>query len=140
MKISARVENIRSSLRVSIDANGVVHRLPIPPRASGLGSSFSGGELLFLAMATCYCNDIYREAARRGIRVSTVDVEVYGEVGVEGVPARNVNYRAKVAGPAPEKALQDLMLETDKVAEIQNLIRAAIPVTLNKIEAVYEPA
>ena len=140
MKISARVENIHSTLRVSLDTNGVVHTLAIPPRASGLGSSVNGGELLFLAMATCYCNDIYREAARRGLRVSAVEVEVYGEFGSEGEPVRNVNYRAKVSGPATEEALQNLMLATDRVAEIQNSIRAAIPVTLNKIEAVHEPS
>ncbi|HTY58880.1 MAG TPA: OsmC family peroxiredoxin [Bacteroidota bacterium] len=116
MKISARVENIRSTLRVSLDTNGVEHTLAIPPGSSGLGSSMNGGELLFLAMATCYCNDIYREAAR------------------------NINYRAKVSGPASQEALQNLMLATDRVAEIQNSIRAAIPVTLNKIEAVHEPS
>lgn len=140
MKVSARVENIHAGLRVTLDTNGVVHTVPLPPKSSGLGSGINGGELLFLAMATCYCNDIYREAARRGLRVSAVDVEVYGEFGAEGEPARNVNYRAKVAGPASEEALQDLMLETDRIAEIQNSLRAGIPVKLSKIEAVHEPS
>jgi uncharacterized OsmC-like protein len=33
---------------------------------------------LFLALATCYCNDIYREAAKRNIKVDSVEVEVEG--------------------------------------------------------------
>jgi organic hydroperoxide reductase OsmC/OhrA len=40
------------------------------------GSSINGGELLFAALATCFCNDLYREAAQRGINVQDVDVEV----------------------------------------------------------------
>jgi uncharacterized OsmC-like protein len=29
---------------------------------------------LFLALASCYCNDIYREAAKRNIKVERVEV------------------------------------------------------------------
>jgi hypothetical protein len=36
--------------------------LGIPAKAEGSSSSLNEGELLFLALATCYCNDIYREA------------------------------------------------------------------------------
>ena len=52
--------------------------LQIPTKQDGFGSSANGGELLFLALATCYCNDIYREASKRGIHVQLVDVEVSG--------------------------------------------------------------
>jgi dienelactone hydrolase len=43
--------------------------------SSGLGSSANGGELLFLVLATCYCNDVYREAAKRGIRAESAEVQ-----------------------------------------------------------------
>ena len=55
--------------------------------------------MLFLALATCYCNGIYREAAKRNIRMERVEVEVSGDFGAEGEPAKNVTYRAKLHGP-----------------------------------------
>ncbi len=89
---------------------------------------------MFLALATCYCNVIYREAARRGIKVERVEVEVEGDFGVDGEPARNVRYRAKVAAKAGEADIRALMAETDRVAEIQNTLRVATPVTLDQID------
>jgi uncharacterized OsmC-like protein len=84
----------------------------------------------FLALATCYCNDIYREAANLGIPVEAVEVTVEGEFGTAGEAARNITYRAKVTSPAPAETIRDLLRHTDQVAEIQNTVRAAIPVTL----------
>jgi uncharacterized OsmC-like protein len=91
---------------------------------------------LFLALATCYCNDIYREAAKRGLKVEHVEVEVAGEFGAEGEPARNVSYRAKVTAQASEAQIRELMSHTDRVAEIQNTLRVETPVTLSGIEVV----
>jgi len=70
----------------------------IAPKTERNGSITNAGELLLLALATCYCNDTYREAANRGIKVTQVEVE--GESLAEGVPATMVNYRAKVAAHA----------------------------------------
>ena len=96
----------------------------------------NGGELLFLALATCYCNDLYREAAKRAIRIESVEVEVHGEFGAEGEPARRVTYQARVRAAASEKAIRDLMRHTDGVAEIQNTLRVGMPVALSRVEAV----
>ncbi|MGE5248887.1 MAG: OsmC family protein, partial [Bacteroidota bacterium] len=111
------------------------HELTIPPRAGGFGSSANGGELLFLALATCYCNDIYREAARRGIAVEQVEVEVEGEFGAEGEPGRNLTYRAMISAQATEQEIQDLARYTDGVAEVQNTLRAGVPIQLSRVEA-----
>lgn len=135
MRISARVENRPGSHEVRLRTNDKEHSLAIPPKESDLGSSTNGGELLMLALATCYCNDIYREAARRGIQVERVEVEVEGEFGAEGEPARGVTYRARVAARAPLEEIQRLMRETDRVAEIQNTLRVATEVTLSETEA-----
>ena len=97
--------------------------------------SANGGELLFLAIATCYCNDVYREAAKRGIRVEMVGVEVTGEFGGVGEPARNVTYQARVEARATEQEIRDLMIHTDQVAEIQNSLRRGTPVTLGNVTA-----
>ncbi len=59
-----------------------------------------------------------------------------GDFGAEGEPARNVTYRAKVTAQAGAAEIQELMRQTDRVAEIQNTLRAGTPVTLSGMEAV----
>jgi organic hydroperoxide reductase OsmC/OhrA len=135
MKISALVQNSEGNHQVTLRTNDNSHSITIPPRASGFGSSANGGELLFLALATCYCNDIYREAGKMGIKVGSVEVEVEGDFGAEGTPAKNVVYRAKVAAHASQEDIQALMKFTDQVAEIQNSLRVETPVVLSRIEA-----
>jgi organic hydroperoxide reductase OsmC/OhrA len=73
--------------------------LVIPAKQEGSGSSINGGELLFLALATCYCNDIYREAKERGVEVVSVEVEVTGRLGSKGAAAEDIQYRATVTSP-----------------------------------------
>ncbi len=135
MKIGASVRNSLNNHQVTVRTNDNVHSINVPPKASGFGSSANGGELLFLALATCYCNDIYREAAKRGMRVESVEVEVAGDFGAEGEPAKNVSYRAQVAAQASEEEIRELMQATNLVAEIQNTLRVGIPVTLERIKA-----
>jgi uncharacterized OsmC-like protein len=134
MKIAARVQSEPGRHDVELSTDGRAQRITVPPKDSGAGSKANGGELLFLALATCYCNDIYREAAKRGVTVRSLEVEVSGEFGGIGEPAGNVHYRAKVAADAPPEAIRDLMLHTDRVAEIQNTLRQGVPVTLEHLE------
>jgi uncharacterized OsmC-like protein len=134
MKITARLENSRDNHQVTLQTNDNVHSIVIAPKPSGYGSSANGGELLFLALATCYCYDIYREAANRNINVERVEVDVEGEFGAEGEPAKNVTYRAKVHADGGEDELRELMKFTDTVAEIQNTLRIETPVILERIE------
>ena len=107
-----------------------------PEAAGGQGLGFNGGQLLFLAIAGCYSNDVFREAAKRGLVVHHVEVEVEGEWGGEPVRAQNVTYRARVAGDAPEEVLRELMAHTDRVAEIPNSLRMGTPVTLREVVVV----
>jgi uncharacterized OsmC-like protein len=136
MKISARVENSKDNHQVTLQTNDNVHSIVIPPKPTGYGASANGGELLFLALATCYCNDIHREAAKRNIKLDRVEVEVDGDFGTEGEPAKNVTYRAKVTAQASEEEIRELMEFTDTVAEIQNTLSIETPVVLAKIEIV----
>ena len=136
MKITARVANSKNEHQVTLQTNDNVHSIVIAPRSTGYGSSANGGELLFLALATCYCNDIYREAAKRNIKVERIEVEVDGDFGAEGEPAKNVTYRAKVFAQASEDETREMMKFTDTVAEIQNTLRNETPVILTEIETV----
>lgn len=135
MNISATVENRRNSHTVSLATNGREHSLSIAPKPEGFGSSVNGGELLFLALATCYCNDLYREARKGNIELHSVRVQVTGEFGAEGEGARDVSYSASIEGSAPQEDLLALMPRTDTVAEIQNTLRASVRVTLAGMDA-----
>ncbi|HEX5839751.1 MAG TPA: OsmC family protein [Anaerolineales bacterium] len=136
MKITAKVENSQNNHQVTLQTNDNAHSITIPPKPTGYGSSANGGELLFLALATCYCNDIYREAAKRNIKVDRVEVSVEGEFGSEGEPAKSITYRAKIDAQASEAEIRELMQYTDTVAEIQNTLRMGTPVVLADIENV----
>src|SRR5688572_19967131 len=130
MLISATVDSRFQHHHITLDTAGKSHAIEIAPRASGLGSSANGGELLCLALATCYCNDIYREAAKRGIEVAGVEVRATAEFGAEGAAARRLTYRVTVRANAPEAAIRQLIEHTDTVAEVQNTLRLGLPVTL----------
>lgn len=57
-----------------------------------------------------------------------------GEFEAEGSPARNVTYRARVTARAAEEQILELMRHTDRVAEVQNTLRAETPVTLADLD------
>lgn len=59
MQISARVTNSAHGNAVQVATDGRSQALAIPPKQTGLGSAVNGGELSFLALATCFCNDLY---------------------------------------------------------------------------------
>jgi organic hydroperoxide reductase OsmC/OhrA len=134
MKVSARIEDNQGHHTVTLQTDGKAHALTSPPEPSGSGSSANGGEWLFLALATCYCNALYREAAKRNIRIERVEVEVEGNFGAEGEPARDVVCHAKVAAQASVREIIELMRHTNQVAEIQNTLRAATQVNLGRVE------
>ena len=136
MRIGAQIHNQEGKHKVRLTTNDEAHSLTIAPKVTGFGSSTSGGELLFLALATCFCNDVYREAEKQGIPVQSVDVSVEGDFGEPGEPARNVVYRARVTARASQEEIRSLIQHTDQVTEIQNTLRSATPVILTKIEAV----
>lgn len=129
MKFSARIQNDAGQYQVTLKVGEKQQSLPIAPKASG-GSSITGGELLFLALATCFCNDTYREATKWNINVESVEVEVVGDFETEGKPASNIVYRAKIQADASEERIHDLLLHVDSVAEIQNTLRFGTPVKL----------
>lgn len=130
MQISARVHNQNGSLTAQVQTGAAGHAIPLRPKPSGLGAETNGGELLFLALATCFCNDLHREAARRSLSLRSVEVRVEGEFGEPGEPARNVVYHAQVEADAPASEIAALIEATDRVAEIHNTLRKGCPIRL----------
>ena len=132
MKISATVRSASSRHEVVVSTGGSEQSLAVPPKASGQGSNVNGGEFLMLALATCYCNDLYREAARLGIPIESVQVEASAEFPGIGLAASGIAYRAKVSSRASPAEIAELLRVTDAVAEVQNTVRAGVPVTLEQ--------
>jgi uncharacterized OsmC-like protein len=89
---------------------------------------------LFLALATCFCNDIYREAAKGQIEITAVEVNVSGEFGGEGEPGFNIQYVPKVVANATAEEIQDLLTYVDKVSEVHNTLRVGTKVILKEQE------
>lgn len=131
MMISATVVHEGDQHRTVVRTGDKEQSIGIPAKTEGQGSGVNGGELLFLALATCYCNDIYREAKERGLDVSSVEVEVTGRFGSKGEPAEDIRYRATVRSNASREQVLDLMRYTDSVAEIHNTLRRGTPVILS---------
>jgi organic hydroperoxide reductase OsmC/OhrA len=135
MQIVARISNTPSGHTVEVETDGRKQSVVIAPKNTGRGSSVNGGELLFAALATCFCNDLYREAAKNGINgieVHSVDVEVKGAFANPGEPARDITYSVRVHADAPQTAIDDLIRATDSVTEIQNTLRAGCVVRLEQ--------
>ena len=136
MSVSARVQNRPKVNDVTVSTDGRTRSLTIPSSSDKPGFDVSGGELLLLALATSYLNDLYREAEERGIDVHEVDVEALGDFEEPGEPPTNVRYHVRVTAAASEREIRSLMLHTDTVAEVQNAIRERIPVRLGHTEAI----
>ena len=130
MKISATVNNTLNDHQVIVETNGSSKTLTIPPKARGFGSSVNGGELLMLALATCFCNDLYREASKLNILVRGVEVKVTGNFGADGEAGTNFQYDVKVKSDEPGEKITALIQQTDRMAEVQNTLRKGIDVTL----------
>lgn len=128
MRISACVTNGHGQHRVVLRTADAEHTLAVAPKACGAGSATNGGEFLMLALATCYCNDLYREAARLGVALDSVEVRAEAEFEGIGLAARDVRYHARVQSPASPDAIARLLRDTDAVAEVHNTLRQGVPV------------
>jgi organic hydroperoxide reductase OsmC/OhrA len=130
MQISAKIESRFHTQHTQVQTNDLARSLTMPVKPAGYGSAVNGGELLMLALATCFCNDIYREAGKRKIAVSAVEVECTADFGAEGEPGSNIQYTARVSADASPDVIEELIRATDQVAEIHNTLRQGVNVKL----------
>jgi putative redox protein len=84
MRIEVETRNLDgqvTSLGTAEQFSLVVDR---PSKGGGGGLGFNGGLLLYLAVAGCISNDLFREARAAGIELSSVRVKVGGDEGAPG--------------------------------------------------------
>ncbi|HEX6709529.1 MAG TPA: OsmC family protein [Rubrobacter sp.] len=101
-----------------------------PTEGGGGGLGFNGGQLLYLAVAGCISNDLFREARDADIELSTVRVKVGGDFVGEPAVSDEIQYEVEVAGNAPEDQLRALIDRVDEIAEIPNSLRQGTHVSL----------
>ncbi|MGZ4171623.1 MAG: OsmC family protein [Solirubrobacteraceae bacterium] len=101
-----------------------------PDGAGGRSLGFNGGQLLYLAVAGCVSNDLYREAQAAGISLTRVRVIVTGDFSGDPPVSDEIVYRVEIEGDAPAEDLDRLVRRVDEIAEIPNSLRAGTSVTL----------
>jgi putative redox protein len=101
-----------------------------PAEGGGGGLGFNGGQLLYLAVAGCISNDLFREARAAGIELSSVRVKVSGDFVGEPAVSDEIRYEVQVAGNATEDRLRALVDQVDEIAEIPNSLRQGTQVRL----------
>jgi putative redox protein len=99
-----------------------------PTAAGGGGLGFNGGQLLYLSIAACWSNDLYREAATMGIELDGVELTVDGDFPTRGSGSTPITVDLVVRSPAPEDRVRQLIAEVERVAEIPRAIRDGAPI------------
>ena len=101
-----------------------------PVEAGGGGKGFNGGQLLYLAVAGCISNDLFREAPRFGVELDSVRVTVDGDFSGDPAVSGEITYDVELSGAGD---LDALVREVDRIAEIPNSLRRGTPVTLGRV-------
>lgn len=101
-----------------------------PTMAGGGGVGFSGGQLLYLSIAACLSNDLYREAASMGIELDGVEIEVDGDFPARGGGSTAIAVDLAIRTAASDEQVQALVAEVERVAEIPRTIREAPPIEI----------
>lgn len=104
--------------------------------AGGLGLGFNGGELLLLAIGGCFSNDVFREAAKEGVQVQSLQIKVEADWGGDPVRAQNVSFSLRIRADASEQQILKLIRHTDSVAEIPNSLRLGTEVKLSEVKII----
>jgi uncharacterized OsmC-like protein len=104
-----------------------------PTAGGGRGLGFSGGQLMYAAIAACVSNDLYREAATLGIGVARVALIVDGDFPTRGQGSTPVAIDLELAGDAPVERLRELVEIVDEVAEIPNSMRGTTVVAFRNV-------
>ena len=99
-----------------------------PAAAGGGGLGFNGGQLLYLAIAACWSNDLYREAATMGIELDCVEIAVDGDFPARGEGSTPITVDLTIRSAATGDQLRELVAEVERVAEIPRAIRDSPPI------------
>ena len=106
-----------------------------PADAGGGGLGFNGGQLLYLAVAGCVSNDLFREAEGFGVSLSRVMVTVRGDFAGDPAVSQEITYDVEIEGDASAERLEELVAHVDRITEIPNSLRLGTAVRLGSVQA-----
>jgi uncharacterized OsmC-like protein len=101
-----------------------------PVAIGGRGLGMNGGHLLYLSVAACISNDLYRDAQTAGIALTRVVVTVDGDFEGRASVSTPIDVDVELEGDATEAELNALLDEVDRVAEIPNSLRRSTDVRI----------
>jgi uncharacterized OsmC-like protein len=130
MHIEVETQNIDGEVTALGSAGPFTLVADRPAEGGGGGLGFNGGQLLYLAVAGCISNDLFRDARAAGIELRHVRVTVRGNFVGEPAVSEEIRYEVEVSGDAPEEQLQALVDRVDEIAEIPNSLRQGTLVRL----------
>lgn len=91
-------------------------------------ADFTGAHLLHLAAAGCVLNDLYREAAARGLTLAGVRVTAAGGFDDDWA-STGITYTVEIDSDEAAEALAELVVAVDAIAEIPRALRAGTTVS-----------
>ena len=99
-------------------------------KAGGKGLGFNGGQLLGIAIGGCLCNDLRYVAAERGIRITTIAVDV--SVTFEGDPliCSAASVDVSLTAEAPDAEIAALIERAREISAVSNSIQRGVPVMI----------
>jgi uncharacterized OsmC-like protein len=130
MHIEVETQNVDGQVTALGSAGSFTLVVDRPVEGGGGGLGFNGGQLLYLAVAGCISNDLFRDARAAGIKLSRVRVKVDGDFVGEPAVSDEIRYEVEVSGDAPEDRLRALIDQVDEIAEIPNSLRQGTRVRL----------
>lgn len=109
--------------------DGLVLQYHLTDRVQLDAEFLSGGHLLHLAVAGCLLNDILREARRRGIALTRLEVTADGAFAGQPATSTGIAYAVAIAGDAPDDELRTLVADCERDASIPLTLRQGTTVT-----------
>src|SRR5919202_3467865 len=130
MHIEVETHNVDGQVTALGSAGPFTLVVDRPLEGGGGGLGFNGGQLLYLAVAGCISNDLFRDARTAGIELRRVRVKVSGDFVGEPAVSDEISYEVEVAGNGPEDELRNLIESVDEIAEIPSSLRRGTRVRL----------
>ena len=102
----------------------------------GDGIGYSGGQVLVLAVGTCFYNNLFYAADQRNIKIRNVELEVVSRWTEEPMVSSGIQINAKVEAEANSDEIQELILYASQASTVSNSVREGITVSMGDIQPV----
>jgi putative redox protein len=107
-----------------------------PEGVGGDGLGYSGGQVLVLAVGTCFYNNLYYAADERGINIRSVELEVSSGWTEEPKVSSGIVINAKVEADASPADIEELIHQANHVSTVSNSVRQGTTVSMGSVQIV----